>query len=190
LELVVATAISVIPISTAGILLVAGQTSVSKIYKVANSQIENEGQDATVVFGRIGRKSNLEDCVITTGGKTSKSRRRASNAIDFGYNITSSQVEQIKQRPREGSSVNPKEYAYFYLNGNDNTLSVDYSPRPHSSKGPIANTVVLANNVTNVQFSRTMVNNIQQGCVRMKLTLQDPDDGRIFTVMTTTLLRN
>lgn len=202
LELIVATAISVIPISTAGVLLVAGQTSVGKIHKVANSQIENEGQDATVVFGRIGRKSNLEDCKITIGGKPPKSTSGgrgsstpniSGNTVNFGYNITSSQVPRRgsdRRGNRSSSSVNLKEYASFFLNGNDNTLRVAYSPEPPGSGSLITNTVILANNVTKVTFSRAIVNNIPQGCVRMKMTLQDPDNGRIFTVTAATLLRN
>ena len=199
IELVVAIGISVIPISTVAILLVSSLNSINKTYTIANRRIENDGQDATVVFGKIGRKSIPETCTISSltgrprASSVSASTVISGSSIMFGYNtidISTIDTSKIKINRSSRNNVKPSslgamEYAFFYLNRQENKLKVDYS-----NGGSVTKTVVLADNVMDVRFSRTIMNNTQQGCVRMEMTLKDPVDGKLFTVMASTLLRS
>jgi hypothetical protein len=55
-------------------------------------------------------------------------------------------------------------------------------------------TRILAENVTtdpNIgTFSHTTLNGVGQGCVRINITLTDPEDGEAVRVVTATMMRN
>jgi len=91
-------------------------------------------------------------------------------------------------------------YALFYLD--DDKLKVDYGPYPPgavpegggSKNSSDIMTTTLAENVTtdpNIgAFSHTTLNGVGRGCVRINITLTDPEDGENIRVMTATMLRN
>ncbi len=91
-------------------------------------------------------------------------------------------------------------YALFYLDGN--VLKVDYGPYPPGAApdgGGIRNTagittMVLAENVTKPDkigaFSHTVDNNVGMGCVRIDITLADPNNKESIKVMTASMMRN
>ena len=175
-ELLVTMVISMIPTTLAGILLVGGERSWTKTYQNAYRPIELEAQTAISIFGRIGRKSYADNCVLYTTNQESQSQTMLEygDALELGY-------YNFEPPPRMRNEK-PIEYAYFYLDKNTSQLKVDY--KKHKT------TAVLANNVTDVRFTRTRMNNTKQGCVRMKLTLTDPADNEQITAMAATLLRN
>ena len=92
-----------------------------------------------------------------------------------------------------GTGAGPTEYARFYLDGLDEDekkLKVDYGAYPHGARQRAARSVLVADNVADVEFSRTRFNKIGHGSVKMKLTLTDPDDGQTITIMAASLMRN
>ena len=202
-ELMTAIVISVIPTSLVGILLVGGQRSFQKSYHLANRPVEVESNTSAVVFDRVGRKSRQQYCVLysTSGGASQRVSVPSSvpelvcgDSIEFGY-LDDSDDSGGSRRPGTMTSSSSVKYAYFYLDEADNKLKIDYSLYPHgSSQQPtsaaFAETTVLADNVIKVQFSRTIMNNVSQPCVRMELALKDPSNDEIITVSTATLMRN
>jgi hypothetical protein len=174
-ELVMAAAISMIPVFAVATLLIGGQRSWQKSYDLSNRQIEIDGQAAAAIFGRVGRKSARANCAIYVI-RSSESELIVGEEVEFRYWGTG------------GSSMQPTKYARFYLY--EGKLNIDYGPYPYGARRRAARTVVIADNVTDVEFSRTTFNEIGQGSVRMKLTLTDPDDDKTITIMAATLMRN
>ena len=193
IEVAIAASISLIPVFAVAVLLIRGQRDWEKGFKLASRQIEIDGQTAAAIFGRVGRKSDHNNCEIQYISTSTRNlvvgeevefrywgSRRTGNTGWSGQSIGS-------------SSVQPTEYARFYLDEldeNDNQLKIDYGPYPYGARRRSARTVVIADNVTDVQFSRTTFNEIGQSSVRMKLMLRDPDDGRTITIMAAALMRN
>lgn len=197
MELVVAIVISIIPISLAGILLVSGQQNWNQTYKIANSVRAVEAHAATLLLGKIGRRSDRNSSSIFLGkAAPALSTSPSGNTLLCGDSILFKYwTDQSLQKKRKNQNVSlfaPTEYAYFYLDGNQ--LKVDYGfLKTDGSPNKARNTVVIANNVTSVQFSRSVVNNVKMPTVRMKLTLKEDMqdvDSKIFTVSTATLMRN
>ena len=186
IEVVMAAAISMIPISAIVILLIGGQRSWHRGYNSANRQIEIEGQAATAIFGRVGRKSDYDNCKISRITKLTY-KLICGEIVEFRYwgNKRTNFVGS-----GGGSGAGPTEYARFYLDGDDKQLRVDYGPYPLGSRRRAARSVPIADNVTGVEFSRVRFNNIGQGSVKMKLTLTDPADGKTITITAATLMRN
>lgn len=189
IELMITIAISVIPISLVGILLVGGQNSWRKTYHSAHREVEIQGYTATVTFERVGRKSQSDHCELYSIHGSSGSSERTprsythpilteADAVEFRYQLDKSSPDNV-------------EYSYFYLDASTNKLMVEYSKYPRSlGQEPTRAVIVLADNVSKVKFSRTTVNNAAQGCVRMELTLKDPVNESPFTIIATTLMRN
>jgi hypothetical protein len=197
MELVVAIVISVIPVSLVGILLVSGQQNWHQTYKIANSIMAVEAQAATVVFGQVGRRSDRNASSIFLGkAGPALSTSPSGNTLVYGDGIQFKYcTDQSLKKKRKNQNVDlftPTEYACFYLNRNQ--LKVDYGYlKTGGSPDKPRNTVVIANNVTSVQFSRSVVNNVKLPTVRMKLTLKEDMqdiDSKTFTVSTATLMRN
>ncbi|MHC4114955.1 MAG: hypothetical protein ACYSSL_06530 [Planctomycetota bacterium] len=197
MELVVAIVISVIPISLAGILLVSGQQNWQQTYKIANSIMAIEAQAATVVFGQIGRRSDRNSSSIFLGKagpalSTSPSGNTLVSGDSIVFKYWTGQPPIFKRKNSVVALFAPDEYAHFYLDRNQ--LKVDYGNlKANGSQNKPRNTVVIANNVINVQFSRSVANNVKLPTVRMKLTLKEDMqdiDSKTFNVSTATLMRN
>lgn len=189
IEVVMAAAISMIPISAIVVLLIGGQRSWRTGYNSANRQIEIDGEAAAAIFSRVGRKSDYDDCKIY---RITKSNREliCGEMVEFRYWGNKRVRFASSRQSGEGSGAGPTEYARFYLDEDDKKLKVDYGSYPYGARRRSARSVSIADNVTNVEFSRVRFNKIGHGSVKMKLTLTDPADGKRITIMAATLMRN
>jgi len=185
IEVVMASAISLIPIFAIAVLLIGGQRNWRTGYNSANRRIEIDGQAAATIFGRVGRKSDYDDCEIY---RITKSTREliCGEMVEFRYWGN----KRTRFVGSGDSGAGPTEYARFYLDEGDRKLKVDYGSYPHGARRRPARSVSIADNVTNVEFSRVRFNKIGHGSVKMKLTLTDPDDGKTITITAATLMRN
>jgi hypothetical protein len=190
IEVMMAASISLIPVFALAVLLIGGQRQWEKGFKRANRQIEIDGQTAAAIFGRVGRKSDRNNCKIQDIS-TSMKNLIVGEVVEFRYwgNKRTGNAGRSGQPP-SSFSVEPTEYARFYLEENEKQLKIDYGEYPYGTQTRSAREVVIADNVTNVEFSRTTFNSIGQGNVRMELTLEDPDDGKTITIMASALMRN
>ena len=163
IELMITIAISIIPTSLIGVLLISGQYSWDKTYAQTNKQIEIEGQLAAAIFGRVGRKATRNNCSLIV--KAGSDVIRATE-VTFQY-WCNSEIQEGDGRKSGSEQVTDTMVAgtaRFWFDPDDNQLKVNYQ-----QSGASPYTIVLANNVRQVQFSR----NANQGCVRMVLKLQD-----------------
>ena len=208
IELVITMAISTMLISVVGILLVSGQRAWNRTYNSAHKQIKEDAQDVMITFSSIGRKSNRIDYTIydITGSTFTPAVPQTSDpeevvsgdAVEFRYwdvELDSEDSHQLMDVTKTATA-----YALFYLD--DDKLKVDYGPYPPgavpegggSKNSSDIMTTTLAENVStdpNIgAFSHTTLNGVGQGCVRINITLTDPEDGDSIRVMTATMLRN
>ena len=208
IELVITMAISTMLISVVGILLVSGQRAWNRTYNSAHKQIKEDAQDVMITFSSIGRKSNRIDYTIydITGSTFTPAVQQTSDpeevisgdAVEFRYwdvELDSEDSHQLMDVTKTATA-----YALFYLD--DDKLKVDYGPYPPgavpegggSKNSSDIMTTTLAENVStdpNIgAFSHTTLNGVGQGCVRINITLTDPEDGDSIRVMTATMLRN
>ena len=190
IEMVMAGAIMMVPISAILVLLIGGQRYWLESYNLSNRQIEIDGHAAAAIFGRIGRKSDYNDCEIS---RIIKSNREmvSGEMVEFRY-WGSRRVRSGSGRGQsnKGFGAEATEYARFHLDRQGRKLMVDYGSHPYGARQRVGRSVSIADNVTDVEFSRSRFNRIGHGSVRMKLTLTDPDDGKIITIMAATLMRN
>jgi len=199
LELVVAITISLIPISVVGILLVGGQKNWKQSYNVANRKIETRAQAAISVFSDIGRQSERNSSQIYSlgGGAPILTLNASGIYLEQGEEMEFRYWGGSKLSKRAGGGTIdtfglPTNYAYFYLD--DDAIKVDYGSLSISGLRDKANkTVVLADNVVDIKFVRTIVNNVKQNNIVMKLTLKedllDPYSEKV-TINTSTLMWN
>jgi len=193
-ELMITICIAVIPLSAAGILLVGGQRGWEKTYYSAHRQIKADAQTVTAVLGSIGRRSDRDNCVIYESGSgiaavpvsASGDSTVSGQAIEFRYWDEKGTRRGRGAEPTFGQP--PTYYARFYLD-TDDKLKVDYGPYPYTNR-EVIKTAVLADNVTEIQFSRATINGIGQGCLKMDMTLTDHLDSKTITVRAATLMRN
>lgn len=184
IEVVMAGAIMMVPISAILVLLIRGQRDWLAGYNLASRQIEIDSHAAAAIFERVGRKSDYNNCEISRITK-SNGEVIKGEMVEFRY-WGSKRVSQSSG----GSGVEPTEYAQFYLDRQDKKLMVDYGSYPYGARQRAARSVSIADNVTAVEFSRARFNKIGHGSVRMELTLTDPDDSKVITIMAATLMRN
>lgn len=207
-ELVITMAISIMLISVVGILLVSGQRAWNKTYNSAHKRIKEDSYDIMVRFSSIGRKSNRIDYTIydITGSTFTPAAPQTSNpeevisgdAVEFRYwdvELDSEDSHELMDVTKTATA-----YALFYLDGDE--LRVDYGPYPPGAVPDGAGarntsditTILLAENVSTDPdigaFSHTTLNGVGQGCVRINITLTDPEDGESIRVMTATMMRN
>jgi len=201
IEVIVAMAASLIVVLIVGILLVGGQRGWLRTYDYANSKTQIDALTTTISFGSLGRKSNRTDYKIyeITGQHftpvlpdNNPEEVLTGQAVEFHYWDTAlnSDIMNI--------SITGTAYALFYLDGN--RLMLDTGPYPPGGvdgngnriDGTGVSTIVLANNVTALEFSHTSrdMAGDGKGCVRMKLTITDPQDNSRATVTSATLMRN
>ena len=193
-ELMITICIAVIPFSAAGILLVSGQRSWEKTYYSAHRQIKADAQTVTAVLGSIGRRSDRDNCVIYESGSgiaavpvsASGDSTVSGQAVEFRYWDEKGTSQGREAEPTFGQP--PTYYARFYLDADDK-LKVDYGPYPYTNR-EVIRTAVLADNVTEIQFSRATINGVGQGCLKMDMTLTDQLDSETITVRAATLMRN
>jgi len=186
IEVVMAAAISMIPISAILVLLITGQRNWRSGYNMANRQIAIDGQAAAAIFGRVGRKSDYDNCKISHLTKLTH-KLICGEMVEFRY-WGNKRTKFVSSGGASGAG--PTEYARFYLDEDEKQLKVDYGSYPLGSRRRATRSVSIAENVSSVEFSRVMFNNIGHGSVKMKLILTDPDDGKTITITAATLMRN
>ena len=202
IELVVATSAAMIVVLIVGSLLVSGQRSWARAFNYANSMPQLDALVTTITFGTYGRKSNKMDYTLyeIIGGRFQRVPPPAKNpeevvtgqAVEFHYWDTELNGAIMN------TSITGTAYALFYLD--DDKLKLDLGPYPPGGVDAVGNrlsaayvtTVTLAENVTALEFSHTTRNlsGDGKGCVRMSLTVADPNDNSQTTVTAATLMRN
>ncbi|MBN1360399.1 MAG: hypothetical protein JW993_07400 [Sedimentisphaerales bacterium] len=207
-ELMIAGTVSFIVILAVGILLDGGNRAWTKTYELAHSKEKEEAQTVRAAFGSLGRRANrgsytlyqVDQGVYTPvrGDPTQAVSVVFGDAVEFRYwdvPLDASDSYDVMDTERIATA-----YALFYLESGQ--LKVDYGPYPPGAvpaEGGSKNTTgvtttVLAEHVTadsdTGPFSFTAYAGVGQGCVRLKVTLTDPDTDETTPVMTAALLRN
>jgi prepilin-type N-terminal cleavage/methylation domain-containing protein len=203
IELIIAMSAALVVALIAGTLLEAGHQSWARAYNYSNSQTQLDALSTTISFGVIGRKSNKMDYAlydVSNDGKLSKvalpinpEEVVTGEAVEFHYWSETELTPAILNPQIKGDR-----YALFYLK--DNKLMLDDGPYPPGGVGPtgarltgnFVDTVTLAQNVVNLEFSHTTrdLKGDCYGCVRMSLTVMDPKDKTRTTITAATLMRN
>ena len=210
LEVVITMTISAIVVSAVGILLVSGQRAWQRTYGSAHKQIKLDAHDITVRFSIMARKANRLNYKIynITGStftpalpQTAEPEEVVSgDAVEFRYwdvELDSTDTHELMDVTKTATA-----YVLFYIDGD--TLKVDYGPYPPGGVpegGGARNTAdvtttVLAENVSVGDgddagpFSHTTLNGVGQGCVRINITLTDPEDNDSIQVKTAAMMRN
>lgn len=207
-ELMVAGTASLIVILAVGMLLDGGNRAWLKTYDLAHSRKNEEAQIVRAAFGSLGRRANRGSYVLyridqgvfnpVSADPSQAESVVFGDAVEFRYwdvALDVSDSHDVMDTDRVATA-----YALFYLD--DDQLKVDYGPYPPgavSAQGGRRNTtgvttVVLAENVTadsdTGPFSHTASAGVGRGCVRLCVTLTEPDTGDTTTVMMAALMRN
>ena len=210
MELVITMLISPTLALVVGILLVSGNRAWLRTFNSTQSKMRQDAQAVTIAFESTARKTNrLGYTVYEVNGnvftpavpKTSDPQEVVfGNAVEFRYwNVDLDKTDSYKVMDVTKIAT---VYALFYLDGSE--LKVDYGPYPPGAVpagGGVRNTSgvttkVLADNVStdsnsNVgAFSHTTLNGVGTGCVRINITLTDPEDNESVEVMTAALVRS
>jgi len=208
-ELTITMAIFSVIVLVVGVLLASGQRVWRQGYDSAHKQIKQDAQIIPLTFARIARKANRLNYIIynvngitftpSTPPGLDPEELVSGNAVEFRYwdvELDAEDTHGLLDVTKTATA-----YAVFYIDNGDQ-LKVDYGPYPPGAvptgSGPRntdgVTTVVLAENVTTSDdigaFSHTTLNGIGQGCVRINITLTDPEDGDSIDVTTATLIRN
>jgi hypothetical protein len=200
-ELAVAMSAALIVVLVVGTLLVSGQRSWAHAYNYTNAKPQLGALGSTITFGTFGRKSNKMDYKVykITGEKFMQAVPVANpeevvigEAVEFHYWDDDLSAAYMK------TNIKGTAYALFYLDGDK--LMLDTGPYPpggidaagHRIEGDNVNTVTIAENVTDLEFSHTTRNmeGDGKGCVRMSMTLGGADGNTPTTVTAATLMRN
>jgi hypothetical protein len=166
-----------------------------------------------LTFGRIGRMSNRfgiindepgyviydSDGSVFTPAEplTAETEVVFGDAVEFRYWDVELDEDDTQGLIDMGKIATA--YALFYIDGDK--LKVDYGPYPPgavprgggSRNTSNIRTIVLAENVTarsSRAFSHTTVAGVGQGCVRINIVIEDPEDNESINVMTASLVRN
>lgn len=202
IELVIAVAASMIVLLISGVLLESGQKSWARAFRYANSKTQLDALAATITLGQKGRQSNKLDYklynvngsqFISVAPPVEPGQIIEGKAVEFHYWADEELSSDIMD-----TSITGNTYALFYLD--DNKLLLDTGPYPpggvdaagYLSSGPEVSTVTVAENVISLKFSHTSLNldGKGRGCVRLEMTLRDPEDKSLTTVTAATLMRN
>jgi hypothetical protein len=189
---------SIVMVSSA-ILIQSGYRSWNRSYKNANGESREGSIAAMTALGAIGRKSNrVEYYVYNVTGTTFTRALPVTNPEEV---VLGDAVELRYWKDGLGAGLmNPAitatAYALFYLDNGQ--LKVDYGDYPPGAINVAghrntANTMVtLAENVTYLRFSHTTKNMAGDGngCVRMKMTITDPDANESRTTIAASMMRN
>jgi type II secretory pathway pseudopilin PulG len=202
IELVIAVAASMIVLLISGVLLESGQKSWARAFRYANSETQLKALTTTITFGQLGRRSNKLDYKLynLTGSQFTgvslpdePGQIIEGKAVEFHY-----WDDEELNRDIMDTSITGNTYALFYLN--DNKLMLNTGPYPPGGvdaagylfSGSDVTTATVAENVVALKFSHTALNleGKGRGCVRMEMTLRDPEDHSLTTVTAATLMRN
>jgi prepilin-type N-terminal cleavage/methylation domain-containing protein len=202
IELVIAVAASTVILLISGVLLESGQKSWERAFRYANSKTQLDALTATITFGQLGRQSNKLDYKLynLNGSRfmsvippAAPGQIAEGEAVEFHYWADEELNSDIMD-----TSITGNTYALFYLD--DNKLMLNTGPYPpggvdavgYLSSGPEVISSAIAENVISLKFSHT-TRNLEgkgRGCVRLEMTLRDPDDHSLTTVTAATLMRN
>lgn len=207
-ELIITLAITSVIVLVVGVLLASGQRAWHQGYDSAHKQIKQDALIIPLTFARIAKKANRLNYIIynvhgeaftpSTPPGLDPEELVSGDAVEFRYwdvELDAEDTHGLLDVTKTATA-----YAIFYLDGDQ--LKVDYGPYPpgavpDGSDHKItsnATTTILAENVTTAgdigAFSHTTLNGIGQGCVRINITLTDPEDGDSIDVTTATLIRN
>lgn len=207
-ELMIAASISFIIILAVGMLLDGGNRAWLRTYQMVHSQENEQAQIVRAAFGGLGRRSNRGSYVLYRIDRGVFIPLRADpsvstsvvfgDAVEFRYwdvPLDAADTYRVMDTDQIATA-----YALFYLDSGQ--LKVDYGSYPPGAVpvqgGPRnttgVTTMVLAENVTadpdTGPFSYTAGGGVGYGCVRLKVTLTDPDTDEPMTVMTAALMRN
>jgi len=205
IEFIVAMATACIVMLAVAMLLQSGYQSWIKTYNTANAESQLDSIATTTSFGTIGRKSNKNDYyVYQVAGSTFT---RVIPVADAEENLTGDAVEfRYWSTDLDDDMLTPTSfadrYALFYLDSGQ--LKLDLGTSTGGPTGGAINaagqrvtgagesTVILAKNVDSVEFTHTTKNLAGDGwgCVRMNLTINDPNDRKIKNVIAATYIRN
>lgn len=203
MEVVVSMALSTIIILGMSVMVSGAQHAWNRSFASTHKQIRQDAETMSITFGKMIRQCNRLDYKLytvsgstftpVTGGVAGQSVRQG-DAVEFRYwdvPLTAALLDAS----RTGTA-----YALFYMD--NGTLKMDTGPYPpggipagggQRNTGGVT-TLVLAHNVSTADgqraFSHTTQGSTGVGCVRMHVTLTDPDDGDQIRVMTSSLLRN
>ena len=200
MEVLITIAVSAVLASVVGILMISGQRCWNQTYNAAHRQIKQDAPAVTSAFGSIARKANrlnykiyqVENGTFTKAvGPVTGLAVVTGQAVEFRYWTADTPDESLLNITNTGTH-----YALFYLE--NGKLKIDYGRVQSSDVGAVNgtakttpdNTVILSENVSSLEFSHTTSNGMGMGCVRINLTLTDPDDGRTINVMTASTMRN
>lgn len=185
-------AISVIPVSSVGILLVNGQRSWHRSYQSANRPTVVDSQYALSLFERTGRKSDGQRSVILPSGSSiaepQMNMAQTGKAVEFRY--------WSQERP---DGLEPTEYLriFFFLDNSfdepQGQLRMERGRYPYEINHRTVyenGQMIIARNVTSVSFRRTVINKAAQNCIHMALTLTDPADDKVSNLTAVTLMHN
>ncbi len=202
IELVVAMSAALIVVLVVGILLVSGQRSWARAFSYAYAKPQLDALGSTISFGSLGRKANRMDYKVykIVGNKfvaavplVNPEEVVTGEAVEFHYWDDDLSAAYMK------TNIKGTVYALFYLDGDK--LMLDTGPYPpggvnaagYRIEGENVNTITLAENVTDLEFSHT-TRNIEgdgKGCVRINMVLGGTDgDNTPTTVTAATLMRN
>jgi hypothetical protein len=201
-ELVIAVTASLVILLISGVLLESGQKSWARAFRYANSETQIKALTTTITFGQIGRKSNKLDYklynvngsqFISVAPPAEPDQVIEGKAVEFHYWADEELNSDIMN-----TSITGDTYALFYLD--DNKLMLNTGPYPpggvdaagNLSSDPEVSTITVAENVVSLKFSHSALNldGKGKGCIRLEMTLRDPEDNSLTTVTAATLMRN
>jgi hypothetical protein len=207
-ELMVTGTVAIILVMAIGVLVQGGNRAWLSAYDSVHSGEDADAQIVRAAFGGLGRRSNRGSYVLYDVGQgvftpvvANPSLPEAvvfGDAVEFRYwdvALDSSDSHNVMDTTKAATA-----YALFYLDGGQ--FKVDYGPYPPGAVpdgGGARNTagvttLVLAENATagsdDGAFSHTACAGVGRGCVRMRVTLTDPDSDDTTTIMTAALMRN
>jgi type II secretory pathway pseudopilin PulG len=201
IELIVACTAALMIALLAGFLLKSGHQSWARAFNFANSKTQLDALSTSITFGSLGRKANKMDYTLynISSGKFFP----LPNPVDPEQVVTGQAVEfHYWDKDLDASLMDPAvtgtAYALFYLEGDK--LMLDLGPYPPGAvdatgyrlSGSYVTTLTLAENVADLEFNHTTrsITGEGKGCVRLNLTIRDPNEETPVTVTAATLLRN
>lgn len=206
IEMLITMAMSFILVIAVGTLLVGGNHLWRKGYESANSRIKQDAHALMLTFGSIGRRSNrlnytlyqkVDDRYVRAVGQSGGAEQIVyGDAVEFRYWSADVPTSDMLDPSNTGTN-----FAFFYFDGSK--LCIDYGNAPPGAiagesgqriQGAVDKTIVISENVIpdpNGAFSHTLISSVGQGCVRINVTVRNPDNpNEQVRVVTATLLRN
>ena len=202
IEIIIAMTASLVVVLCAGTLIQSGHQAWARAFSYANSTAQLDALTTSITFGSMGRKSNRMDYKVYNIESNKFVPAVASpagpdvvvtgNAVEFHYWDTDLESSFMDL------DVKGTAYALFYLEGD--RLMLDIGPLPPGGvdgagnrlEGAYVTTLTLAHNVQTLEFNHTTrnINSDGRGCIRLNMTINDPNDNTPTTVTAATLMRN